>query len=276
MNQTTGLIGHVDAAINFLEPGSDTPRGYMYEPPPGVPVRTGRYGERVVRTRGGRPLAAGLGPDRQGFRLLQAPSAFADFYGEPDGIRAGYYPEVARIVREATGAARVEVFDHNVRNGARASMADGGVREPVRRAHNDYTERSGPQRVRDLFGDAADDLLGRRFAFINLWRPIAGPVLDTPLALCDAASMSADQFVVSQLIYRDRVGETYAVLPADGQRWLYFPQMTPDEALLIKCYDSATDGRARFTAHTAFDDPTAPADAPPRESIEARTIAFFD
>jgi hypothetical protein len=52
--------------------------------------------------------------------------------------------------------------------------------------------------------------------------------------------------------------------------------MQPDEALLLKCFDSATDGRARFAPHTAFEDPTAPSDALPRESIEIRTLVFHE
>jgi hypothetical protein len=51
--------------------------------------------------------------------------------------------------------------------------------------------------------------------------------------------------------------------------------MTQDHAILLKTYDSETDGRARFIGHSAFDDPDTPPDAPMRESIEIRTIAFF-
>ena len=130
--------------------------------------------------------------------------------------------------------------------------------------------------MRDLFPKEADALLKRRFAFVNVWRPIVGPVKDSPLAVCDAQTIAPKDWVPTDLIYPDRVGEIYSVAFNDAHRWYFFPDMQPDEALLIKCYDSAKDGRARFAAHTAFDDPTAPADAPPRESIEARTIAFFD
>jgi hypothetical protein len=109
---------------------------------------------------------------------------------------------------------------------------------------------------------------------INLWRTIRGPLLDTPLGLCDAASVAANDLVASDLIYPNRNGETYSVKFNQDHRWFYFPEMTADEALLLKCYDSATDGRARFAPHTAFVDPTTPADAPPRESIELRTLVF--
>ena len=81
--------------------------------------------------------------------------------------------------------------------------------------------------------------------------------------------------MASDLVYPDRVGETYAFTYNPNHRWYYFPHLEPNEAVLLKCYDSEEDGRARFTAHTAFNDPTSPPDAAPRESIEVRALVFF-
>jgi hypothetical protein len=149
------------------------------------------------------------------------------------------------------------------------------VREPVKFAHNDYTIKSGPQRVRDLVGDVeAEELLKHRYAFINVWRPVRGPVEEFPLAVCDARSMVLKDFVATDLRYRDRTGEVYAVAYNPTHRWFYFPQMRTNEALLLKCFDS-DERRTQFTAHSAFEDPTSPPNAAPRESIEARTILFF-
>ena len=142
--------------------------------------------------------------------------------------------------------------------------------------HNDYTVKSGPQRVRDLMGAEAGDLLNGRFAVINVWRPIRGVVEEKPLALCDARSVAPQDWVATDLLYPDRTGEIYYVAHNPAQRWFYFPDMTREEAVLLKCYDSATDGRARFSPHTAFADPTSPANARPRESIEVRTLVFFE
>jgi hypothetical protein len=130
--------------------------------------------------------------------------------------------------------------------------------------------------VRDLLPAEGENLLKHRFAEINVWRPIRGPVEESPLAVCDATSMTLQDFVATDLKYRDRTGEVYSVVFNPNHRWFYFPKMEPDEALLLKCYDSAVDGRARFTAHTGIDDPTTAFDAAPRESIEARTLVFFD
>jgi hypothetical protein len=124
----------------------------------------------------------------------------------------------------------------------------------IRRA--DYSAKSGPQRVRDFLPDEAEVLLKSRFAEINVWRPIIELLKDTPLAVCDARSIAPNDLLPTDLVYQHRVGEIYSVTYNSSHRWFYFPDMQRNEALLIKCYDSEEDGRARFTAHTAFDDPT--------------------
>jgi hypothetical protein len=141
--------------------------------------------------------------------------------------------------------------------------------------HNDYTVTSAPQRVRALLGADAEALLRKRVAFINVWRPIRHAAQDWPLALADARSVRPDHLVATDIVYPDRRGEIYGLVQSPAQRWWYYPDMQLDEALLIKCYDSRADV-AQFTPHTAFENPLTPANAPPRESIEFRTIAFFD
>ena len=143
--------------------------------------------------------------------------------------------------------------------------------------HNDYTAKSGPQRVRNLLdADEAEALLKNRVAVINVWKPIQGPVQTAPLALADAQSIAPGDLTELELVYPDRTGEIYNATFSPDHRWYYFPDMQKDEAILIKGYDSVDDGRARFTLHTAFDDPTSPPDAAPRQSIEVRTLVFFD
>ena len=177
-------------------------------------------------------------------------------------------------MKDVTGASRVVAFDHNLRLATRAERSESGVQGPVRYAHNDYTEQSGPQRVRDLLGEEAERLLLGRFAVINVWKPIRGPVEQAPLAVCDARTIRPEDFVSTDLRYRDRTGEIYSLRWSPIHTWFYFPRMSADEAMLLKCFDSEP-GRARFTAHSAFDDPGSPPDAPVRESIEVRTLAFF-
>jgi hypothetical protein len=212
--------------------------------------------------------------DRDGFRFVRHDTKVRDFFDEEE-IRRVYYPEMEALVKAESGASRVVVFDHTLRTADDEERETRKIREVVRRVHNDYTEWSGPQRVRDLLPDEAVELLRRRFAIVQVWRPIRHPVESFPLAICDARSISTDDFVISERRYPNRVGQTYAITYNPAHRWYWLPRMRRDEALVFKVYDSSKDGRARWSAHTAFEDPTSPPNARPRESIEIRTLAFF-
>jgi hypothetical protein len=264
---------HVDGVLNYLADRDQHPVSYNFTPPAGVPAQTGAYAKFTVPIHSARAIMSGLSLDKHGFAVTLQDTAVANFY-DADEVRRVYYPEVERMVREFTGAVKVHVFDHNVRSRPMAQRRENGAQEPVKVAHNDYTLKSGPQRVRDLMGDEADALLKNRFAVINVWRPIRGPVQESPLAVCDAQSMVQEDFVKHVLKYRDRDGEVYSVAFNPNHRWYYVANQQKEEVLLLKCYDS--DGRhARFTAHSAFEDPTSPPDAAPRESVEVRTLVFF-
>ncbi len=271
------LASHVDAPMNYLDIGSmqEKPAYYLYTPPTGAPQRNTKQIKHTVAIQNAREHIDEISLDKQGITFTQHETAVKNFY-DAEEVKAVYYPEVVELVQKITGAEKVHVFDHNVRCAPMCERGENGAREPVKFAHNDYTIKSGPQRVRDLLPEEeAEERLKHRFAVINVWRPIQGPVQDTPLAVCDADSMTQDDFNETDLKYEDRTGEVYSVSHNPNHRWLYFPNMEREEAMLLKCYDSATDGRARFTAHSAFADPTSSPDAPARESIETRTLVFF-
>jgi hypothetical protein len=273
-NEKIAALSFVTADLNYLTPSRDRPRTYTFEPPSGEPRSNIVPEPHSVAIHDLRPISETVSLDREGFALIRHRSAVQDFYDE-DQVKNVYYPEAEHLIKVATGADRVLVFDHTVRKRVEG-VADrsGGPRQPVARVHVDHTEKSGPQRVRDLLPDEAGELLKGRLQIINLWRPIRGPLLDSPLAVCDARSVKPGDLVASDLIYPDRVGETYSVKYDPDHQWFYVSRMTADEILLLKCFDSNADGRARFAPHTAFADPTTPPDAPPRESIELRTLVF--
>jgi hypothetical protein len=256
----------VDGHLLFLEPAAEKPE-VAYRAGSKVAEATAIYTPHRVRIRDARRIFPTL--DVEGFALMRQHSLVRNLWDNEEVYSLGRR-EAARLVAKATGAARVHVFDHTQRR--RAADA---VRQPSTRVHVDYTEASAPQRVRDLLGDEAEALLAKRFAFINVWRPVSHPASDWPLALCDARSVAAGDLVAADIIYPDRRGEIYNMTYARQHRWWYVPDMALDEVLLIKCYDSRSDV-ARFTPHTAFESQLTPPDAPPRESIEFRTIAFFD
>ena len=237
--------------------------------------RTGIREKHKMTVRDGRPLIGSFDLEEHGFEFVDHPTETVDFFN-PEQLADIYYPEVEKLIKERTGASRVLIFDHTLRSGDQATRDEKLVREPVLAVHNDYTEWSGPQRVRDLLPDEADELLKHRFAIVQVWRPINKPIVSNPLAICEARTLATGDLIASERRYPDRVGETYQIAYNPDHEWFYFPRMNRDEALVFKVFESRTDGRARFTAHTSFEDPNTPANAEPRESIEMRTIAFFD
>ena len=218
--------------------------------------------------------ASDLALDTNGFVLVEHRTTVRDFF-DADELKRVYYPEVSALIQRHSGARRVVVFDQTLRSGDEAEREARLVREPVLSAHNDYTEWSGPQRVRDVMGEEAERLLQRRFAIIQVWRAIVNPIVSNPLAMADARSVAAEDLLIAERRYPNRVGQTYRLKYSPAHRWFYFPEMRRDEAIVFKVYDSAKDGRARFTPHTSFEDPATPPGAAPRQSIEARALAFF-
>ena len=241
-----------------------------------------------------------------------------DFF-DHDAVLRRYYPHCAEIVRDACGASLVAAFDHNIRSatgkeGKQRIRGGQQVQGPAHMVHGDYTLTSAPQRLRDLTrpprlndtlrsvlpdGEALLDpgtinevLLDGRFAIINLWRSIAKePVVTHPLALCDAATVQPDDLVVFEIHYHDRIGENYFAKHAEDHGWYFYPDLTRDEALLIKQWDSDgplatsdgakadaadTDAPCTFSFHSAFEDPATPANAAERWSIEVRCVALYD
>ena len=267
--------GDFEGTLQF---GVDTgvkPATYPKDPPDSPRRNSGKFENLSVPIHDARAIAGDLSLDHQGFLITGHTSAVEDFFDE-EQIRSIYYPEVQQLVKDFTGAGQVAIFDHTFRvedEEKRKKLATGA---PVPTVHNDYTDWSGPKRLRDISTEEeAEARLKKRFMMINVWRPLMEPVLSNPLALCDASTIGAGDLIAADHIYPDRRGETYRMAYGAQQRWYYFSEMRMDEAVLIKCFDSERDGRARFAAHGAVQQPAAEG-VTPRESIEVRTIGFFD
>jgi hypothetical protein len=264
----------VEASVNYLidtgvKPVNETGGGDVR-----VIKHTGRHDPRLVTIHDGRPLRDSFRLDAAGFELADHATRMGDFH-DPEELKAVYEPEMQRLIAERSGARRVHVFDHTLRSSDEAERVARKIREPVQSVHNDYTDWSGPQRLRDLLPDDAETLLKSRMAIIQVWRAINTPIARNPLAIVDARSLAAADLVAAERRFPDRVGEIYQVKYNPAHRWTWFPNMRRDEALVFKVYDSLTDGTARWGAHTSFEDPHTAPDAAPRESIEIRAFAFF-
>ena len=238
--------------------------------------KTGSYEMKEITIHDGRPTADQLDMEVQGYAFLKYDTAVTNFTDD-DQVRDIYYPELERLLLAETGAEKVVIFDHTIRIGDPEKREALGVRDPVRSAHNDFTNRSAPARVRDLLPPAeAEERLKRRFTSVNVWRPLTGPVKTDPIAICAWDSIGENDMIPAERNYGNRIGGILNLAYNPAQKWTYFPDMERDEIILLKCFDSELDGRARWTAHAAFEDPNGPDPSlPARESIEVRTLIFY-
>lgn len=245
--------------------------------------------------------------DTSGFTIVRSPAKETAFTDD-QAVRNGYYQEVEQLLRQKLpGIKKVVIFDHTIRRREKSSP-----RQPVQQVHVDQTPGAAEARVRrHLPANEAEELLKGRFQIINVWRPIQNPASDFPLAMIDWRTTTPQDFVKVDLLYPKRQlaeddddrgkevlpdsssatstegyevkGETYAVRANDSHKFYYMKDMTPEEAIFLKCFDSwgeglpnGVKGLARGTPHTAFVDPATPANAPGRQSIEVRCLVFYD
>lgn len=245
--------------------------------------------------------------DNAGFAVYNWP-AKEKLFTDDEAVRTGYYAEVEQLLKsKLSGVKKVVIFDHTIRRNQKASP-----RQPVQQVHVDQTPNAAEVRVkRHLPAEEVEGLLKNRYQLINVWRPIENPASDFPLAVIDWRSTKPQDFVKVDLLYPKRQagddgddrgkevfsdsssatstegyeikGETFGVRPNDDHRFFYMKDMTPDEAMFIKCFDSrgqglpnGVEGIARATPHTAFVDPNSPVDAPGRQSIEVRCLVFYE
>jgi hypothetical protein len=235
-----------------------------------------QYRQYEMAVKNGRPLAHTFKLDVHGFVFARHDTQVRDFTDDAERARV-YDPEVKALIMKHSGASDVVVFDHTLRVSDEAGQKAIDARPTVKGVHNDYTERSAPVRLREIVGEAeAERRLKKRWAIIQTWRPIRGKVMIDPLGICDGRSIPQRGFIRVERRYQYRTGEVYHIAHNPAHEWYYFPEMTRDEALVFKVFDSDAAQPSRFTAHSAFDDPATPADAPARESIETRTFAFWD
>ncbi|KAH7184747.1 uncharacterized protein B0J16DRAFT_340398 [Fusarium flagelliforme] len=243
--------------------------------------------------------------DLSGFDVFKSPAKETEFTDDA-AVRNGYYGEVEALLKERIpDIKKVVIFDHTIRRREKSSP-----RQPVQQVHVDQTPGAAEARVRRHTDPSeTEELLKGRYQIINVWRPIQNPASDFPLAVIDYRSTKPEDMIKVDLLYPNRndndgddrgkevlpdestlkstegytvKGETYSVAPNDEHKFYYAKDMTPEEVMLIKCFDSKSEvheggkhGIAGYTPHTAFVDPDTPKDAPGRQSIEVRCLVFY-
>lgn len=266
----------VTAALQYLVATGERPIYYASRPGADAALKVGaQFEQHRVRIGDGRGLESCGLLDREGFTLREHAASVHDFY-HPDFDQALYEKQLSELVLSVTGGTDTLVFDHTRRSDSAKVRGQRLTRETASIIHNDYTDGSARKRVVDMLGvEAAEQRLQKRFAIVNVWRSISGTVWNSPLALCDAATLASADLIASERRAEERIGELELVSWNPEHRWYYYPEMSESELLLFKTYDSRTDGSARRSVHTAFDNPLAPKGSPPRESIESRLLVFF-
>ncbi|KAF1347549.1 hypothetical protein BDV97DRAFT_355421 [Delphinella strobiligena] len=296
------------AEFRYIDPTSyDAKATAAFEKPwskvdgPGYSFRLKDHERSVENIRGNE---ANFSTDKSGFAVYHHPAQEKAFTDD-QAVRDGYYAEVEELLRQKLpGVKKVVIFDHTIRRREKASP-----RQPVQQVHVDQTPQAAETRVRrHVPGDEAEELLKGRYQLINVWRPIQNPASDFPLAVIDWRTTDPSDFVKVDLLYPKRQdsavddddrgkealpdpnsitstqgyevkGETFAVAPSDKHRFFYMKDMTPEEVMFIKCFDSRSQwfgqqGVAHCTPHTAFVDPQTLKEAPGRLSIEVRCLVF--
>lgn len=268
----------VRSNFNYTRDTGVQPEIYFYDTPAAATSRIPGDDPQEMTITDGWHRGSSFSLDREGFALREFGYDFQAWEDDAT-IKRELYPQVTEFVRSQVRAKRVIIFDHTIRSKVNEQQQTKEhtttQRAPVMLVHCDYTPNSGPLRVRQMLPNEADELLKRRVAFYNFWKPLRQRVEEKPLAMCDVTSSTQDDFITMALRYRERNGEIFVMRHSPNHRWWYFPKMRPEHVVLLKTYESETDGRARFLGHSAFDDPNTPPDAPTRESIEIRTMAFF-
>ncbi|KAI0156072.1 hypothetical protein BJ166DRAFT_350335 [Pestalotiopsis sp. NC0098] len=267
----------VDTVLHYFKPNDDgsppeptyvdRPETFLDRPRDSRPVR--------IQDISGREDHFSL--DKNGFQIYKHVSQEKTFLDD-EKIKDRYYKETEQLLKDATGASRIFIFDHTIRRpdlSEDKSTPAAKLRGPVQHVHIDQTYEASLTRVPHHLPEEAPELLKGRVQIINVWRPIK-KILRDPLALAEANSVAEEDLVPLGLIYPDRNGGTYAVLPNEKHQWYFKYGITPEEVILIKCFDSKTDGRARRVPHSAFVDSGADDDLPARESIEIRALVFHE
>ena len=261
--------GPVESTLVFYSPPADgsRPFNYVETPPEGQPQRN--YGEHPskVTIQDIRGRESEYDMNVNGFGTVSGVESAEKDFADDEHIKEVYYPEVEKLLLEqAAGAQRVHIFDHTVRR-----SDPNAKRGPVNRAHVDQTTKSARARVTLHMGEDAEKLLEGRVRLINVWRPLNGPVVASPLAYADSRTVSDDNVVGVEHRYPTRTGETAGVQYVETAKWHYLSGMTNDERILLQCYDSRDHAR---TPHSAFVDSRTKPEWPGRESIEVRALVF--
>ena len=273
----------IRAPISYLSPDENNPQTLIFPKSSGKDtLRPVQISETVVI----RDLRHGkikFSLDKNGFEHVQYKTKVRDLY-DNDIVKKYYYYETAEFLKKHLEAEKVLVFDHNQRSKKRADAGEIGMRYPVASAHVDYTHKSGAVRARKILSDFNENKYAEhRMAIVNVWRPIIGPVVDMPLAMCDGETVNDEDLVETSIKHfsekhvevPEHAGSIYSLKFNPSHAWFYYSDMQSSDVLLLKNWHSAGGIGVFNSPHTGFVNPISDYIGSKRESIEIRSLVIY-
>jgi hypothetical protein len=275
-------VAEVQCTIDYLIPSSRINRRFWA---PGKEFNTGVYAPYPVTIRNAR-LSGPFTLDEHGFCLGRHRTDITD-WARNYGPESAYAQQVCEVAKRLCGADVVLPMAGMVRSSGQTSAT---VQPPAAEAHVDFTQRCAERIAQTVYRKYHAESAGyRRFIAFSLWRVLSAPPQDMPLALCEGRSVRDDEGTHNTKVDVAEIPTGDALFaPIEGEedmaaatifrhspehRWWFFPDMSPDEVIFIKFYDS-DHGTAWRCPHTSFRDTSRP-DAHERRSMEFRAIAYF-
>ncbi|KAB5515438.1 hypothetical protein GE09DRAFT_979728 [Coniochaeta sp. 2T2.1] len=259
---------------------TEKPFNLAFPLPRGQPKTNVIRKDHVISVADVRGRESSFALDVHGFAFASQLPLLSEDTVERDDMDTIAEKEIQRMqhfLKDMLGAKRVQAFDYTFREVKPAGdlYQWHEKRPPARNAHIDQTPQAAMSRLKMYFGEEADEVARGRIQLINLWRPLFGPLEETPLAILDARSLSDNDLMAQDMVHTHYLGENYVVKFNQNHRWYYWSKMQPNEGILIKNFDSEVDGRARACAHVAFEDHNTPPGARLRKSVEVRFIVLY-
>lgn len=270
--------GDVKATFDYLRtPPTDDPSlplCYYSEDRSKTTMRTVKV---EMEIEDGRDDVGSYSLDVQGFALIEHHTATTDFEDHAK-LFSEYPDESAALIRQLTGAIATIGLGVGVRFGRkRDNYVKASDDQVARHPHADFTDDTATG-ILDMAGDP--ELKYSRRAIYNVWRVFSPPPQDFPLAVCDArTALLADEAHAEALLDLPDLSEPFKSMttvyrPNPGNRWVYFSDMTVNEALVFKAWDSDPSRPGRVP-HSSFVNPLVQPDWPSRCSVESRVLAYF-
>ena len=273
----------IETTIHFLRKDSihehEKPYAFRFDPGDDVPQSNFTLeAHSGITVRDLRSIRDEFTISKNGFAILNLPHNVPyDDYHDADLIKKSYFNQLETLLKSHLNASHVEIFRHGLRKRHKNFPVSTGNQyeydQPTSVAHVDTTPAEVLQEVLRQHGKPSK---GRRVQWINIWKPLRGPLNDWPLAVVDTSTVNPSQdFEPADLLYPDLATENAQVYFSDRYQWWYLSDHQVDELIVFVQADTG-DSPLAGVPHSSFYNPFVGQNEPPRESIEARALVYYD